>query len=67
MQIERDGLLAAHFLHQADVHPPATGADRTRLPGLGRAVEVLEPEALCKSLIDFTEQIVKFRRNKSWG
>jgi predicted DNA-binding transcriptional regulator YafY len=35
-------------------------AARTRLLGLGRAVEVLEPEALRKSLIDFAEQIVGF-------
>ncbi len=35
-------------------------AARTRLLGLGRAVEVLEPESLRKSLIDFAEQIVGF-------
>jgi predicted DNA-binding transcriptional regulator YafY len=35
-------------------------AARTRLLGLGRAVEVLEPETLRKSLIDFAEQIVGF-------
>ena len=33
---------------------------RTRLLGLGRSVEVLTPEPLRKSLIDFAEQIVKF-------
>jgi predicted DNA-binding transcriptional regulator YafY len=33
---------------------------RTRLLGFGRAVQVLEPEALRRSLIDFAEQIVKF-------
>ena len=33
---------------------------RSRLLGLGRAVEVLEPETLRKSLIDFAEQIVEF-------
>jgi predicted DNA-binding transcriptional regulator YafY len=33
---------------------------RSCLLGLGRAVEVLEPEALRKSLIDFAEQIVEF-------
>lgn len=33
---------------------------RTRLLGLGRAVEVLEPEALRKSLIDFANQILGF-------
>jgi predicted DNA-binding transcriptional regulator YafY len=33
---------------------------RTRLLGLGRAVEVLEPEPLRKSLVDFAEQIVGF-------
>jgi predicted DNA-binding transcriptional regulator YafY len=32
---------------------------RTRLLGMGRAVEVLSPEALRKSLVDFAEQIVK--------
>jgi predicted DNA-binding transcriptional regulator YafY len=35
-------------------------AARTRLLGLGRAVEVLEPESLRRSLIDFAEQIVGF-------
>jgi predicted DNA-binding transcriptional regulator YafY len=35
-------------------------AARTRLLGLGRAVEVLEPVALRKSLIDFAEQVVRF-------
>jgi predicted DNA-binding transcriptional regulator YafY len=35
-------------------------AARSRLLGLGRAVEVLEPETLRKSLIDFAEQIVAF-------
>lgn len=39
-------------------------AARTRLLGLGRAVEVLEPEALRKSLVDFAEQIVGFYENK---
>ncbi|MGZ9223435.1 MAG: WCX domain-containing protein [Anaerolineales bacterium] len=37
---------------------------RTRLLGLGRAVEVLEPEALRRSLVDFAEQIVGFYKNK---
>ena len=35
-------------------------AARSRLLGLGRAVEVLEPETLRKSLVDFAEQIVAF-------
>jgi len=35
-------------------------AARTRLLGLGRAVEVLEPDSLRRSLIDFAEQIVGF-------
>jgi predicted DNA-binding transcriptional regulator YafY len=35
---------------------------RTRLLGLGRAVEVLEPEPLRKSVLDFAEQIVKLYR-----
>jgi predicted DNA-binding transcriptional regulator YafY len=39
-------------------------AARTRLLGLGRAVEVLEPESLKKSLIDFAEQIVVFYKSK---
>jgi predicted DNA-binding transcriptional regulator YafY len=39
-------------------------AARTRLLGLGRAVEVLEPESLRKSLIDFAEQIIGFYKNK---
>jgi predicted DNA-binding transcriptional regulator YafY len=39
-------------------------AARTRLLGLGRAVEVLEPESLRRSLIDFAEQIVGFYKNK---
>lgn len=39
---------------------------RTRLLGLGRAVEVLEPETLRKSLIDYAEQIVGFyKENRS--
>ena len=37
---------------------------RTRLLGLGRAVEVLEPESLRRSLIDFAEQVVRFYQNK---
>jgi predicted DNA-binding transcriptional regulator YafY len=39
-------------------------AARTRLLGLGRAVEVLEPESLRKSLIDFAEQVVGFYKNR---
>jgi predicted DNA-binding transcriptional regulator YafY len=35
-------------------------AARSRLLGLGRAVEVLDPESLRKSLIDFAKQIVGF-------
>lgn len=38
-------------------------AARTRLLGLGCAVEVLEPETLRRSLIDFAEQIVGFYKN----
>jgi predicted DNA-binding transcriptional regulator YafY len=38
---------------------------RTRLLGLGRAVEVLEPEPLRKSIIDFAEQIKNFYQEKS--
>ncbi len=37
---------------------------RSRLLGLGRAVEIIEPDALRKSLIDFAEQIVEFYKNK---
>ena len=39
-------------------------AARSRLLGLGRAVEVLEPETLRRSLIDFAEQIVWFYKHK---
>ena len=39
-------------------------AARTRLLGLGQAVEVLEPETLRRSLIDFAEQIVGFYKNR---
>jgi predicted DNA-binding transcriptional regulator YafY len=39
-------------------------AARSRLLGLGRSVEVLEPESLRKSLIDFAEQIVMFYKNE---
>ena len=38
-------------------------AARTRLLGLGRDVEVLEPESLRRSLVDFAEQIVRFYKN----
>jgi predicted DNA-binding transcriptional regulator YafY len=38
-------------------------AARTRLLGLGRAVEVIEPQSLRKSLIDFAEQIIGFYKN----
>jgi predicted DNA-binding transcriptional regulator YafY len=38
---------------------------RTRLLGLGRAVEVLEPEPLRKSIIDFAIQIKEFYQEKS--
>lgn len=37
---------------------------RSRLLGLGHAVEVLEPKSLRKSLVDFAEQIVEFYKNK---
>jgi predicted DNA-binding transcriptional regulator YafY len=40
-------------------------AARSRLLGLGRAVEVLEPESLRKSLVDFAEQIVGFYQGRS--
>jgi predicted DNA-binding transcriptional regulator YafY len=39
-------------------------AARTQLLGLGRAVEVLEPKPLRKSLIDFAEQILGYYKNK---
>ncbi len=38
---------------------------RTRLLGLGRAVEVLEPEPLRLSLVDFAGQIVDFYQEKA--
>lgn len=37
---------------------------RAHLLGLGRAVEVLKPESLRRSLIDFAEQIVGFYENR---
>jgi predicted DNA-binding transcriptional regulator YafY len=37
---------------------------RGRILGFGRAVDVLEPEALRKSVIDFAEQIVGFYRDQ---
>ncbi|MBK9924973.1 MAG: WYL domain-containing protein [Anaerolineales bacterium] len=37
---------------------------RSHLLGLGRAVEVLEPDTLRKSLVDFAEQIVGFYKTK---
>jgi predicted DNA-binding transcriptional regulator YafY len=37
---------------------------RTRLLGLGRAVEVLSPEPLRKSLVDFAEQVVGYYRER---
>ena len=40
---------------------------RTRLLGLGRAVEVLGPEPLRKSLVDFAEQIVGFYQEREQG
>ena len=39
-------------------------AARSRLLGLGRAVEVLEPKPLRRSLVDFAEQIVDFYKNR---
>lgn len=39
-------------------------AARARILGFGRAVEVLEPEALRKSVIDFAEQISAFYKDK---
>jgi predicted DNA-binding transcriptional regulator YafY len=39
-------------------------AARSRLLGLGRAVEVLEPESLRMSLVNFAEQIVGFYKSK---
>jgi predicted DNA-binding transcriptional regulator YafY len=38
---------------------------RMRLFGLGRTVEVLEPEPLRKSIIDFAEQIINLYQEKS--
>ncbi len=35
-------------------------AARERILGFGRAVEVLEPQALRKSIVDFATQIVTF-------
>jgi predicted DNA-binding transcriptional regulator YafY len=64
------GQIASHHLPEADgwftLDLPFESffAARSRLLGLGRAVEVLEPEPLRKSLIDFAEQIVDFYKNK---
>lgn len=40
-------------------------AARSSLLGLGRAVEVLEPDSLRRSVLDFAEQIVAFYQNRS--
>lgn len=40
-------------------------AARSSLLGLGRAVEVLEPHSLRRSVLDFAEQIVAFYQNRS--
>jgi len=56
---ERDGWVTLDLPFESFV------AARTRLLGLGRAVEVLEPESLRKSLIDFAEQIVGFYKKGS--
>ncbi len=65
------------YLSSKDAHPDPDGwvtldlpfesfeTARTRLLGLGRAVEVLEPEPLRKSIIDFAEQIKNFYQEKS--
>ena len=37
---------------------------RSRLLGMGRAVEVLSPEALRRSLLDFARQVVDFYRGR---
>ena len=39
-------------------------AARTRILGFGRAAEVLEPEALRKSVMDFAKQITEFYHNQ---
>jgi predicted DNA-binding transcriptional regulator YafY len=38
---------------------------RNRLLGMGRAVEVLEPESLRKSIIDYAEQVVNFYQERN--
>jgi predicted DNA-binding transcriptional regulator YafY len=38
---------------------------RTRLLGMGRAVEVLEPEALRKSILDFANQVVELYQGQT--
>jgi hypothetical protein len=49
--------------HQPDlVTPISNGAARERTLGLGRAIEVLEPEPLRRSAIDLAEQIVDLCR-----
>jgi len=45
---------------QASLPFESLEAARTRLLGVGRAVEVLEPRALRMSLVDFAQQVVDF-------
>jgi len=64
------GQIASHHLPDADgwvtLDLPFESfiSARSRLLGLGGAVEVLEPEPLRRSLVDFAEQIVKFYKDK---
>jgi hypothetical protein len=44
--------------------PRAYITARSRLLGLGRAIEVLRPETLRTSLIDLAEQILKFYKDR---
>jgi predicted DNA-binding transcriptional regulator YafY len=60
--IDRSQVPAADGWITLDLSFESFIAARTRLLGLGRAVEVLEPESLRTSLIDFAEQIIKFYR-----
>jgi predicted DNA-binding transcriptional regulator YafY len=61
----RAGLLRSHTPYAdgwviLDLPFDSFAAARSHLLGLGRAVEVLEPETLRKSLVDFAEQIIGF-------
>lgn len=63
-QVTRSHILDADGWVTLDLPFESFNEARTHLLGLGRAVEVLEPETLRKSLIDFAEQIIIFYEKK---